>query len=34
MAHRAIYNAIVMGDAATADLTMRYHLQSVRKRVI
>jgi len=32
--HRAIYDAIALGDVTTADLAMRYHLQSARNRII
>jgi DNA-binding FadR family transcriptional regulator len=31
--HHAIYSAIARGDAAGADLAMRYHLDRVRQRV-
>lgn len=32
--HRAIYNAIAMGDVSAADIAMRHHLQSARNRII
>jgi len=31
--HRAIYDAIATGDAAAADLAMRYHIHRARTRV-
>ena len=31
--HRAIFNAVAIGDTAAADLAMRYHIHRARTRV-